>query len=243
MEPHQDLRRSVERNLRCIVAAIAHPQAPLNLAAPRETGRRRAHQGVPLPEVLQAYRVSFATLWDALVATARRSSQPGTADALLSAASMIWQLTDEHAVALTEAYRAATAELLVTEHQRRSALVEALLTGHPGPEAGPWEAATLLGLPPDAHLVVVAADTTGQRRVRPAPHLRHRRTARSLPNGSQRARAADATAADATAACRWRAAAARISADSPARGSRDEGLTGTGWPRRGSLGSMSSAAK
>jgi DNA-binding PucR family transcriptional regulator len=72
---------------------------------------------------------------------------------------MIWQLTDEHALALTEAYRAATAELLLAKQQRRSALVEALLTGHPGPEAGSWEAAALLGLPTDGHLVVVAAET------------------------------------------------------------------------------------
>jgi hypothetical protein len=159
--PHRDLRRSVERNLRTMVAAVSRPDAALNLAVPRDTGRSRAHQGVPLPEVLQAYRLTFATLWDALVATARQSGRPGTPDSLLTAASVIWQLTDQHAVALTEAYRAATAELLVAEHRRRSALVEALLTGHPVPEAGPWEAATLLGLPPDAQLVVVAADTRG----------------------------------------------------------------------------------
>jgi DNA-binding PucR family transcriptional regulator len=159
--PPEDLHGSVAHNLRFIVTAIGHPQAPLDLAAPQETGRRRAHQNMPLPEVLQAYRISFATLWDALVEHARRSRQPATTDALLTAASMIWQLTDEHALALTEAYRAAMAELLLAQQQRRSALVEALLTGHPGPEAVPWEAAALLGLPPDAHLVVVAADTRG----------------------------------------------------------------------------------
>ena len=180
--PHRELRRSIERNLRFILAAIAHPQAPLNLAAPRETGRRRAHQGVPLPEVLQAYRISFATLWDALVETARRNRQSGTADALLTAASVIWQLTDEHAVALTEAYRAATAEMLIAEHQRRSALVEALLTGHPSPEAGPWEAATLLGLPPDAHLVVVAADTRGLAE-ESLPGIERRLAARGIVSG------------------------------------------------------------
>lgn len=180
--PHQDLRRSIGRNLRAIVAAITNPQAPLNLTAPRDTGRRRAHQGVPLPEVLQAYRISFATLWDALVETVRRTRQLGTADALLTAASVIWQLTDEHAVALTEAYRAATAELLIAENQRRSALVEALLTGHPVPEAGPWEAATLLGLLPDAHLVVVAADTRGLAE-ESLPGIERRLAARGIVSG------------------------------------------------------------
>ncbi len=159
--PAAELRRSVERNLRFLVAAINNPEAPLDLAAPQETGGRRARQGAPLPEVLQAYRLSFATLWDALVEHARGSRQPATVDALLTASSMIWQVTDEHALALTEAYRAATAELLLAQQRRRSALVEALLTGHPGPEAGPWEAAALLGLQPDGQLVVVAADTRG----------------------------------------------------------------------------------
>lgn len=159
--PPAELRRSVEQNPRFLVTAVGRPRAPLDLAAPRETGRRRAHQGVPLPEVLQAYRVGFATLWDALVEHVRDDRPPAVADSLLTAAGMIWQLTDEHALALTEAYRAATAELLLAQQRRRSALVEALLVGHPGPEAGPWEAAALLGLPPDGELVVVAADTRG----------------------------------------------------------------------------------
>lgn len=180
--PPEDLRRSIAQNLRSVVIAIGRPQASLDLASPRETGRRRAHQGVPLPEVLQAYRISFATLWDELVADSRRGRQPVTADALLTAASMIWQLSDEHAVALTEAYRAATAELLLAEQRRRSALVEALLTGHPGPEAGPWEAAALLGLPPDADLVVVAADTRGLAE-ESLPDIEHRLAARGIVSG------------------------------------------------------------
>ncbi|WP_396917307.1 PucR family transcriptional regulator [Mycolicibacterium sp.] len=159
--PRTDLHESITQNLRFLVGAIAHPDAELDLTAPQETGRRRAHQGAPLPEVLQAYRISFSTLWDALVGHAHDTREPGDADALLAAASAIWQLTDEHAVAVTEAYRAATAELLLAQQQRRSALVEALLTGHPSIDASPVEAAALLGLPPDAQFVVVAADTCG----------------------------------------------------------------------------------
>ena len=59
--PAAELRRSVEQNLRFVVAAVGHPGTPLDLAAPRETGRRRARQAAPLPEVLQAYRITFAT--------------------------------------------------------------------------------------------------------------------------------------------------------------------------------------
>ena len=159
--PGSDLHRSIALNLRFLVGAIANGTAELDLAVPQETGRRRAQQGAPLPEVLQAYRISFSTMWDALVDHARGTRPQVDADTLLSAASTIWQLTDEHAVALTEAYRAATAELMLAQQRRRSALVEALLTGHPSPDGGPIEAASLLGLPPDAQFVVVAADTRG----------------------------------------------------------------------------------
>lgn len=131
--PTEELRRSIEQNLRFLVTAIRDPQAPLDLAAPEQTGRQRAHQGAPLPEVLQCYRICFTTLWDALVEHTRTTDRPAATDALLTAASMILRLTDHHAVALTEAYRAATAELLLARQQRRSALVEALLTGHPSP--------------------------------------------------------------------------------------------------------------
>ena len=156
-----ELRHSVEHNLRFLVAAIGDPYAPLDLAVPEATGRRRAQQGAPLPEVLQCYRICFITLWEALVEHTRDRHQPSATDALLTAAGMIMRLADQHALALTEAYRSATAELLLVQQQRRSALVEALLTGHPIPDAGPWEAAALLGLPSDGELMVVAADTRG----------------------------------------------------------------------------------
>jgi PucR C-terminal helix-turn-helix domain/GGDEF-like domain len=159
--PAEELHRAIAENLRFLVTAIGDPHAPLDLTAPEATGKRRARQGAPLPEVLQCYRICFTTLWDALVEHVRADDLPAATEALLTAAGMIMRLTDEHALALTEAYRAATAELLLAQQQRRAALVEALLTGHPGPEAGPWEAATLLGLPADGLLVVVAADTRG----------------------------------------------------------------------------------
>ncbi|HEV3174331.1 MAG TPA: helix-turn-helix domain-containing protein [Actinocrinis sp.] len=180
--PVEELRRSVEHNLRFLVTALAHPTAPLDLAAPEATGRRRAHQGAPLPEVLQCYRICFTTLWDALVEHARDNRRAGATEALLTAAGMIFRLTDQHALALTEAYRAATAELLVARQQRRSALVEALLTGHPSPDAGPWEAAALLGLPSDGHLVVVAADTHGLAEAS-LPDIERRLAARGIVSG------------------------------------------------------------
>lgn len=156
-----ELRQSFAHNLRSVVAAIGDPHGQLDLEASDRTGRRRAKQGVPLPEVLRAYRICFAALWDALVEHVQRTRQPALTDDLIATAGVIWRFTDEHAVVLTEAYRAATAELMLAEQRRRSAVVEAVLTGRPGPESGPWEAAALLGVPADALLIVVAAETHG----------------------------------------------------------------------------------
>jgi len=76
----EELRRSIEHNLRFLVTAIGHPQAPLDLAAPEATGRRRAHQGAPLPEVLRCYRICFTTLWDALVEHTRDNRRPAVTE-------------------------------------------------------------------------------------------------------------------------------------------------------------------
>lgn len=157
--PLAELRRSVTQNMGFMLSALADPDAPLDFAVPRGTGERRARQGAPLPEVLQAYRISFATLWDALVAHARAAGGEVAEAALLDAVSRVWQVTDHHAVAVTEAYRATTAELVLTQQRRRGALLEAVLTGQTASGAGPWDAAAMLGLPPDGELVVVAAET------------------------------------------------------------------------------------
>lgn len=158
--PRDDLRRSVEHNLRYIVAGLRDPDGPRDLTAPRETGRRRAHQDAPLPEVLRAYRLAFTAVWDALTLHAR-SGHESVLDTLVAAATILWQLADEHAIALTEAYRATTAELLAEQRQRRAALVEALFTGQAGPDSSPWEIAKLLGFHANADLVVIAAENSG----------------------------------------------------------------------------------
>lgn len=159
--PFADLRDSIEHNLRFMVTGLADPAARRDVAAPSETGRRRALQGAPLPEVLRCYRIGCTMLWEALVDRARHDERPGTVDALLDASSLLWRLSDEHALVLTESYRAATAEAVAAQQRRRSALVDALFTGRLVRDTGPWELGKLLGLPIDSKLAVVAAETTG----------------------------------------------------------------------------------
>ncbi|MFD7065218.1 PucR family transcriptional regulator [Streptomyces sp. NPDC059906] len=156
--PYKDLHRSVGRNLRFVVRGLADPEHMPDLSAPSETGRQRAHQRAPLPEVLRCYRIACAMLWDMLLNHAR-TSRTESLDALVDASSTLWRLSDEHALALTEAYRTAMAELLTAQQRRRSALVEALLTGQIAHDSGSWEVGRFLGLPLDTDLMVVAAET------------------------------------------------------------------------------------
>ncbi|RZT86638.1 PucR-like helix-turn-helix protein [Pseudonocardia sediminis] len=177
--PRADLRRSVQHNISYMVAAIRDPSTAGDESAPRETGRRRAEQGVPLPEVLRAFRTGFIALWELLADGARREGDPAVLDTLVAAAGVIWQLSDEYSIAVTEAYRAATADLLVAREQRRSALAEALFTGEPGPEAGPWEVAQLLGLPAEGGFAVVVAETPGMAE-EGLPHVERRLAERGV---------------------------------------------------------------
>ncbi|GAB95278.1 hypothetical protein BJY21_003305 [Kineosphaera limosa] len=156
--PVDDLRRSIARNLRFMIDALADPSAVSDPTVPADTGRRRAVQGMPLPEVLRAYRLTFMGLWDLLSRHAQTDPE-FSEHTLLAAATRLWTLSDDHAGLLTEAYRAQTMELLAVQHRRRGALVEALFSGENSPQTGPWETARLLGLPPDANNLVVAAET------------------------------------------------------------------------------------
>ena len=66
-----------------------------------------------MPEVLRAYRLGFAFLWQELLAEARRSGE-GAVRALTDTAAVIWSHSDEYAIALTDAYREAVAERMLT---------------------------------------------------------------------------------------------------------------------------------
>lgn len=152
-----ELRESLVLNLSYMVEHLAG-DAEVDLWAPRDTGFRRGQAGAPLPELLRAYRIGFARLWQLLVEEARRS---GTAsyDALIDTATDIWALADDYSQAVTEAYRDATSDLMLAEAKRRGALIEAVLTGDTSGQGSLWEIAELLQMPFDGVFLVVAAET------------------------------------------------------------------------------------
>ena len=151
-----DLRASVRANVDYILDSLAGT-ARANLSAPDATGRTRAAQGVPLAEMLTAYRVGVAELWSALVTAAR--GLPGVpADDVIELAGAVFDAQNTYSDAALAAYRDEAREILRMQERERAALVEVILTG--GAAKGTlWEVANALRLPLDGAFLVIAAET------------------------------------------------------------------------------------
>jgi hypothetical protein len=149
-----DLRSSVRDNLVHILSQLSGRPTP-GLEPARQTGRRRAEQGVPLPVVLHAYRIAGKFIWAAILAEAAGDDVATTA--LLHAGSELWLIIDNHSGAVTDAYRDAIAERAHSDSQTRNALLDVLLRGDAGDGSRLWESAATLRLPHHGTFVVVAA--------------------------------------------------------------------------------------
>lgn len=151
-----DLHASLRHNVSLTIAHLVSGEA-LDVTAPVAIGRLRAAQGVPLHDVLRAYRVGFANFWDQLLAEARHSGTRAES-ALLDAASRIWDIADSYSTAMASAYRDTLAERMLETDRRRSALVAALVDGPPPGSDTAWEIAHLLGFPYRGTFVLVMAE-------------------------------------------------------------------------------------
>jgi hypothetical protein len=152
-----ELAQSVATNLRNVIRALTEAQS-MDLTRARQTGARRARQGVPLPDVLRAFRIGFAALWHTLLDLAGSSGETEL-KILIAAANTFWYLIDEYLEAVTEGYRESTGELVRAQRQRRGALLEALLSGSVITDNALWDVTQLLGLPHDGTFAVIAAET------------------------------------------------------------------------------------
>lgn len=160
---HEDLRRSCRDNLVRILQSLtgAAPDGVDLHDAPRETGRRRAEQGIPLESVLHAFRLGHRSIWDALVEQAR---EDGSLTGLVEAASHVWEIVDAFSSEVGRSYRQTEAQITRRDARRREALLDALLSGSGRERAVAAEAAAGLDLPEQGTFVVVAlAGTDGGR--------------------------------------------------------------------------------
>ena len=127
--PPSEIRPSAHRNVLRVVSALRgedHLSAGV-AADERETGRRRALQGIPSADVLTAYRSCIALLRDEFLRLAQAEAIP--ADAVLLGTQQIWQLGDHYSSEFLDGHREAELDLTRRAEQQQTILLARLLKG------------------------------------------------------------------------------------------------------------------
>jgi hypothetical protein len=143
-------------NMRAVFGAIA-AGGEFDVTAAARVGVERARDGVPLPSVMEAYRVGFRRVWEIVAAeVAIRPDVNG--DVLRRLTDKLMTAQDVFTAAMAAGYRQEQTRRVVGDETQRSVLIDALLHGQLFEQCGLWEAADYLRLPGTGPFVVVAAD-------------------------------------------------------------------------------------
>jgi hypothetical protein len=143
-------------NIRAVFEAIA-ADGDFNVTVAAQLGVERARDGVPLPSVMEAYRVGFRRVWEIVAAeVATRPYLNGGVLRTLTARLMTAQ--DAFTAAMAAGYRQEQTSRVVGDETQRSLLIDALLHGRLSERCTLWEAADYLRMPSTGPFVVVAAD-------------------------------------------------------------------------------------
>ena len=146
-------------NIRPICTAIATDVA-FDTTAATELGVERARGGVPLSSVMEAYRVGFRRLWDAVVTESTgRSGLNGSV--LRDLTAKLWAAQEAYTDAMAVGHRAEQARRLHNDEAQRAMFIDMLLHGRLVEEYSAWEAADCLRLPSSGPYVVIAAQVDG----------------------------------------------------------------------------------
>jgi hypothetical protein len=116
-----------QRNIELFFRSITELRGPTaeELLPFRESARSRAEEGLPLEDLLHAYRLGGRLGWKALLEAARPDEYP----ALLAAAELLMRYIDSVSAAVAQTYLDEHQHLVSEEERRQRALVEALV--HP----------------------------------------------------------------------------------------------------------------
>lgn len=135
-------REHVRRGLRTLARQDDPEHRPADVW--RETGRRRARQGISMEVVLTAYTLGTRVMWEALLQLDR--DELGLDDhLLLIAGQRLWHALDVQNAVLIDAHRRESARLTRRDLQRQQSLLDRLVDGSAEPELAD-EAATALGI-------------------------------------------------------------------------------------------------
>ena len=159
-----DLAESCRTNITRVLELLA---ASLEVAVPegddqvydaaKETGRRRAEQGVPLDAVLRSFRLGGRLIWEDLHHQVTTHGELDV-DGLREAGTRLWIVVDATSAQVAAAYHAAERAMLRADDQRRAALWEDIMGGRAQDRAFAREAARILDVPVTGPMLVAAFD-------------------------------------------------------------------------------------
>jgi len=154
-----DVRSSTREHIRRGILTMAGRTDPGKKASDvwRETGRRRARQGVPMELVLNAYSLGTRVLWEALLDEGSRRDLGVDDHVLLMAGQRIWHALDVQNAVLVEAYRRESARLQRRDLQRQQSVLDGLVGGRGADPEFLREAAETLGVMGDEPVACVVA--------------------------------------------------------------------------------------
>ncbi len=156
-----DVRGNTREHIRRGIEAMAGLEGASHLTAElwRDTGRRRARQGIALELVLNAYTLGTRFLWEALVA----QREHGRVDdqVLLVAGQNVWSALDVQNAVFIDAYRRESVRLQRRDLQRQQSTLDALVEGRGADPGFAGEARDVLGVGAEMDVACVVAPYDG----------------------------------------------------------------------------------
>ncbi|HET9500136.1 MAG TPA: helix-turn-helix domain-containing protein [Marmoricola sp.] len=152
-------REHVRRGIRTMAGLADGQEKAIHIW--RETGRRRARQGVPMEHVLNAYSLGTRVLWEALLEQ-RHNPDLGIDDhVLLIAGQRIWSALDVQNATLVDSYRRESARLQRQDLQRQQRLLDGLVEGRGADPGFAGEAREVFGVGVDEPVACAVAHFDG----------------------------------------------------------------------------------
>ncbi|MBE7323865.1 helix-turn-helix domain-containing protein [Nocardioides sp. Y6] len=152
-------RQHIRRGLQILSGLAEEESGPEANAVElwRETGRRRARQGVPLELLLNAYNLGARTLWEALVGRVSGDPSIGVDDqVLLLAGRSVWTTLDVQNTVIIDAYNRESSRMQRQDLQREQGVLDNLIDGRGADPGYAEEARSTLGIGADDSVACVA---------------------------------------------------------------------------------------
>ena len=156
-----DVRASTREHIRRGIEAMAGLAGATHTTAElwRETGRRRARQGIAMELVLNAYTLGTRVMWEALLA--QREHGKVDDQVLLVAGQNVWSALDVQNAVFIDAYRRESVRLQRRDLQRQQSTLDALVEGRGTDPDFAAEAREVLGIGAEMAVACVVAPYDG----------------------------------------------------------------------------------